>query len=190
MKIVIGRLSALFLTLFLVVANAVLIETLLDMYGISGHRLFTGFLGTSLIILSFGYSLRKRKKLITSGRIKGWLFAHEWLSIAGSFIIFIHTGTHLNAVVPLITLVFMFTAFVSGLIGRYVYERARSSLRMQRERLKESGLPESDIEQRLWALAITSEALSKWRAVHKPIVSILAVMVLYHAVSALYYGGF
>ncbi len=84
----------------------------------------------------------------------------------------------------------MFTAFVSGLIGRYVYDKARSHLRVQKEELKKEGLSESDIEQRLWTLIITSDALSKWRAVHKPIVSTLAVMVLYHAVSALYYGGF
>lgn len=190
MKIIIGRLSALFLTLFLVIANAILIETILDMYGIRGHRLFTGFFGTLVIILSFGYSLRKRKKIFVIGKIKGWLSAHEWLSIAGSVIIFIHTGTHLKAIVPIIALIFMFTAFASGLIGRYVYGKARSRLNMQREELEQSGFSESDIEQKLWTLIITSDALSKWRAVHKPIVSILAVIVMYHAVSALYYGGF
>ncbi len=190
MKIIVSRISVLFLTLFLVIANATLIETLLDMYGIRGHRLFTGFFGTLVLILSFGYSLRKRKKLLVIGKIKSWLLAHEWLSITGSFIIFIHTSTHLKAIVPIITLILMFTAFVSGLTGRYVYDRARSRLKMQREELKQKGLSDSDIEQRLWALAITSDALSKWRAVHKPIVSTLAVMIIYHAVSALYYGGF
>ncbi len=93
MKIIVSRISVLFLTLFLVIANAILIETILDMYGIRGHRLFTGIVGTVVLILSFGYSLRKRKKLLDIGKIKSWLLAHEWLSIAGSVIIFIHTGT-------------------------------------------------------------------------------------------------
>jgi hypothetical protein len=190
MKIVLSRISTLFLTLILVITNAILIETILDMYGIRGHRLFTGIVGTLVLILSFGYSLKKRKKLLVVGKIKSWLLAHEWLAIVGSVIIFIHTGTHLKAIVPIITLILMFTAFLSGLIGRYVYDKARGRLTMQREELKKEGLSESDIEQRLWALIITSNALSKWRAVHKPIVSILAVMILYHTVSAIYYGGF
>ena len=104
--------------------------------------------------------------------------------------IFIQTGKHLNAIILIIALIFMFTAFISGLIGRYIYDKARTRLKMQRDDLKQKGLSEKDIEQRLWVLIITSNTLSKWRAVHKPIVSVLIIMVLYHAVSALYFGGF
>lgn len=190
MKIVTGRLSALFLTLFLVIAIAIFIEIILDIYGIRGHRLFAGIVGTLVIIFSFCYSLRKRKTIFTSGRINNWLLTHEWLSITGSAIIFIHTGTHLKAFVPVIALIFMFTAFISGLIGSYVYDMAKIRLRTQIYELKQKGLSESEIEHRLWALIITSDTLSKWRAIHMPIVSILAVMVLYHAFSALYYGGY
>lgn len=190
MNVVVTRMSGLFLTIFLVVANAILIEIIFDLFGVEKHRLITGITGTLLIIFSFTYSMRKRKKLITFGSAKNWLQGHEWLSIFGTFVIFVHTGTHFKALVPVITLVFMCVAFVSGLIGRYVYNNAKSELRTKKAELKEAGLPDDEIEQRLWALTVASEALSKWRSVHMPIVSFLGIMVIYHAISALYYSGF
>lgn len=189
MKIVVKRMSGLFLTIFLVVANAILIEVILDLYDVNRHRLITGIVGTLIIIFSFGYSARKRKKL-TMGSAKNWLKWHEWLSIGGTFILLVHTGAHFNALVPVITLIFMSIAFVSGLIGRYVYNDAKADLKIKRKDLKEAGLSEEEIEQKLWSLTVASDALSKWRAVHMPIISFLGVMVLYHSISALYYAGF
>ena len=189
MKIVVTRLSGLFLTIFLVVANAVLIEVILDLYDVNRHRLITGIAGTLIIIFSFGYSARKRKK-VTFGNAKNWLKWHEWLSIGGTFLILVHTGTHFRALVPVITLIFMSIAFLSGLIGRYVYNNAKAELKMKQKDMKDSGLSDEEIEQRLWSLTVASEALSKWRAAHMPIISILGVMVLYHSISALYYSGF
>lgn len=190
MKVVANRLSVLFITIALTLGNAILVEQLLDMYGIRGHRLLTGVIGTLLVILSFGYSMRKRKKVFKGGGMKGWLKWHEWLAIAGTVIIFIHTGTHFHAIVPIMTLVFMFTAFVSGLIGRYVYDNVRTEIKLQKEGLKKEGLSDKEVEDRLTDLATASEALAKWRDYHMPVIAILGVMVLYHAVSAIYYGGF
>ncbi|MBE9504646.1 MAG: hypothetical protein IME96_10765 [Proteobacteria bacterium] len=187
---IIKRMSGLLLTIFLVVINAILIEVILDLFGVKGHRLFTGITGTLIIIISFAYSMRKRKKFITFGSPKKWLIGHEWLAIAGTFVIFVHTGTHFTALVPIITLIFMFIAFLSGLIGRYVYNNAKSELKTKKAEFKESGITEAEIEQKLWALIIASDALSKWRTVHLPIISFLVVMVLYHAVTALYFAGF
>jgi len=187
---IVKRMSGLLLTIFLVVVNAVLIEVILDMFGVKGHRLFTGVTGTLVIIISFAYSLRKRNRFITFGSPKAWLQGHEWLAIAGTFIILVHTGTHFKALVPVITLIFMFTAFISGLTGRYVYNNARSELKAKRAELKVAGLKASAIEQKLWSLIIASEALSKWRKIHMPVISFLVIMVLYHAISALYYTGF
>lgn len=189
MKIVVTRLSGLFLTIFLVVANAVLLEIILDLFQVKGHRLITGISGTLLIILSFGYSARKRKK-VTFGSAKNWLQGHEWLSIGGAFVILVHTGTHFKGLVPVITLFFMSVAFISGLIGRYVYNNAKAELKGKQKEFKGAGLSEEEIEQRLWTLTVASDALSKWRAAHMPIIALLGVMVLYHAVSALYYAGF
>jgi len=190
MKIVVTRMSGLFITIFLVVANAVLIEVILDLFSVNRHRLITGIAGTLLIIISFTYSMRKRKKLIVSGNPKYWLRAHEWLSIGGTFIIFVHTGTHITAMVPVVTLVFMFIAFVSGLIGRYVYSNAKADLKDKKMSMEKNGVGPEEIERRLWALTVASDALSRWRALHMPVVSFLSVMVIYHAISALYYAGF
>ncbi|MBE9536333.1 MAG: hypothetical protein IMF07_04055 [Proteobacteria bacterium] len=190
MKIVVTRISGLFITIFLVVANAVLIEVILDLFNIKGHRLITGIAGTLLIIIGFTYSMRKRKKFLTMGSPKYWLQAHEWLSIGGTFIIFVHTGTHMTAIVPVITLFFMFIAFVSGLIGRYVYNNAKADLKDKKVQMKKDALEPEEIERRLWALTVASDALSKWRAFHMPVISFLTVMVIYHAISALYYAGF
>lgn len=190
MKIVVNRLTGLIATVFLVFGNAILIEQIMDLYGVRGHRLLTGIFGTILVILSFGYSMRKRKKLFKTGGMKGWLRAHEWLAILGTVIIFVHTGTHFHGIVAIITLVFMFIAFISGLIGRYVYENVRAELKLKREGLKKDGLSNKEIEEGLTGLATASEALSKWRLYHMPVISILGVMVVYHAIAALYYGGF
>lgn len=190
MKLVARNLSALILTVFLVISNAILIENVLDLYGVARHRLFTGVLGTLLVILSFGYSIRKRKKLLASGKIKEWLRSHEWLAVIGTVIIFIHAGNHFHALVPMITFLFMFTTFISGLVGKYVYSEAQSELTGMKTGLRKEGLAEADIEERLAVLAVASTVLSKWRNVHMPFVAILAVMVVYHAISALYYGGF
>jgi len=187
MKTVIRKFSSLIFTVFLAVSNAILMESLLDSYGITGHRLFTGIVGTLLVIFSFAYSMRKRKKVFAFGGMKGWLASHEWLAIVGTVIIFIHTGTHFHALVPIITLLFMFTTFISGLIGRYVFNEAKGELKQKRDELKKGGLSEAEIEERLSTLTIASNALGKWRNVHMPFVSILAVMVIYHSISALYY---
>lgn len=190
MKIVVNRLSALFVTVFLVLGNAILIERAMGSFGIRGHRLLTGIIGTLLVIFSFGYSMWKRKKLFTSDGMRGWLRGHEWPAIVGTVILLVHTGNHLHAIVPLITLIFIFTAFTSGLIGRYVYDNVRAELKLRKESFKKDGLSEQEIKESLTSLNIASEALAKWQLYHMPAIAILGIMVIYHAVSALYYSGF
>ncbi len=189
MNIVLKRLSGLILTVLLVTVNAILLEIILDIYGIEWHRLFTGIFGTLLIVLSFGYSLRKRKILITFGKPKNWLICHEWLTIFGTFVILVHTGTHFQALVPITTLTLMAIAFISGLVGRYVYNNARDELKVKKGELSKEGLSAEEIEQQLWSLTVASGALAKWRKLHKPVIVLFALMVVYHAVSALYYRG-
>ncbi len=189
MKVIWGRMTALSVTVFAVVASAVLIELVLDHFGIRTHKLLTGIGGTLLVLVSFAYSLRKRKKFLKTGNLKVWLVRHEWLALVGTCIIFIHTGNHLNALVPLITLLLMFVAFVSGLIGKYVYTDVRDSLRSEKELLKQQGLSDEEIENRLAQKISASASLSRWRDYHMPIIELLAGMLAYHVVSVLYYRG-
>ena len=189
MPVVVTRLLGLLLTVGLVVANAIAIELLLDGYGVRLHRLFTGLLGTALIAVSFGYSLRKRR-LVSIGSTRGWLKAHEWLAIAGCFVIFVHTGTHIEAMVPVLTLIVLFVTFISGLFGRYLYTITRDELRAKLSGLSKEGIaPSEQAEHRLWALTVASTALSRWRALHIPIVSLFAMLLVYHVLSALYFKG-
>lgn len=190
MVVVIRNFITLVVTLLVTMAAAVTIEITLDMYGVRGHRLLTGVTGTLLIVLSLAYSMRKKKKLFTGGSVKHWLQFHEWAAIVGTVILLIHTGTHFQALVPVVTLLLMLTTFVSGLFGRYLYNSARDEMKRKKEGLKRKGLSEPEIEEKLAGLVTTSEALAKWRVAHMPIVAALSLMTVYHAVSALYYGGF
>jgi len=58
---------------------------------------YLGIFGTLLIILSFVYSLRK-KKIITFGKPKTFLRIHEYLAWTGSLMVLVHGGIHFNAV--------------------------------------------------------------------------------------------
>lgn len=189
-KLVISRISALMITIAAVVIASIFIEITLDKFNITGHRFFTGIFGVALLALSFGYSLRKRNKAFKSLGLAWWLRAHEWLAILGTVVIFVHTGTHFRALLPVITLIFMFTAFISGLIGRHVYENIRAELRQRREEMKKEGIGDAEIEDRLSSMAVASGALARWRHFHMPVIFTLLVMIVYHRVSALYFRGF
>ncbi|MDH4099551.1 MAG: hypothetical protein OEV28_03120 [Nitrospirota bacterium] len=189
MVVVIRNFITLVVTLLVTMVAAVAIEITLDMYGVRGHRLLTGVTGTLLIVLSIAYSARK-KKLFTGGSVKHWLQFHEWAAIVGTVILLIHTGTHFEALIPVVTLVLMLTTFVSGLFGRYLYQSAKDEMKRKKDRLKRKGMSETEIEEEMAALTTTSEALAKWRVIHMPIVAMLSLMTVYHAISALYYGGF
>lgn len=190
MKIVFSRLFALFFTLILVVANAILIEIVFDSYNLAGHRSLTGIIGTGLVIFSFGYSIRKRKILFKKGNIKTFLQLHEWLGIAGTVIIFVHTGTHLRNIIPLLTLILMIVTFISGLIGRYVYLDVKNSLRIKRDEMKKMEISDTEIEEQLARLIVASNALGKWRDFHMPLIWFLALMIIHHTISVLYYGAY
>lgn len=153
------------------------------------HGLATGTVGTLLVLLSFVYSFRRRKKILTRGSVKGWLRAHEWLSIAGAAILLLHSGVFPHALVPLLALLLMLIAVASGFIGRYLYDIARAELRQRRDELKAQGLAERGMEENVAVLAATSGTLARWRHVHMPLVFVLALTAVYHIVSALYYRG-
>lgn len=136
------------------------------------------------------YSARKRKIFIKTGSVKTWLYVHEWLSILGTMIIFVHTGSHFHAVVPIVTLVLMFIAFVSGLIGKYVHDTARKELKQKKSELINAGFSEIEIDEGLSKLTTASKALSRWRDFHMPLIFTLTVMTLYHILSVMYFRGF
>ncbi|MBF0320892.1 MAG: hypothetical protein HQL01_13920 [Nitrospirae bacterium] len=190
MKTVMGRVSALILTVSSVILIALIIEEILDLYEPGGYKLTSGIAGTLMIILSFMYSARRRRIAIKTGSIKKWLLTHEWLSLIGSVIIFVHTGRHFHAALPVVALVLLFIALISGLTGKYVYDSARKEVNQKKAELRNAGFSEIEIEENLSILAVASETLLRWRDFHMPLVTALLVMVLYHIISVMYFRGF
>lgn len=153
-------------------------------------RRLLGYAGVAALILSFLYSLRKRKTFIVSGTLPAWLTTHEILNVAGSFIVFLHSGFHGHALVPFTAFVIMLVSFVSGVVGRYIYQQAKAGLSSEKERLKARGLSDKEIGDQLALLAMASRALGRWRDIHMPMVFTLFFFIIYHVLSVAYFGGF
>ncbi|MDH5680932.1 MAG: hypothetical protein OEZ36_05075, partial [Spirochaetota bacterium] len=72
---------------------AVLLDGVLHKVQLPQLGRYAGMFGTGLIVLSFLYYLRK-KKVIKSGSLKGYLRFHEWGAWLGSLLILVHSGIH------------------------------------------------------------------------------------------------
>lgn len=173
-----------------VVVSAALIEVFLDNIGAEKHKHFIGNAGTLMVVMSFVYSMRKKRLLFAKGNMQAWLKLHEIFAVAGTVLILIHAGLHTHAAIPLITMTLMFIAFASGLVGRYVYEGGRAELKIMKDELQAKGLSDAEIEERLTPFIDANKRFLKWRAFHMPLVYALIMFTLFHIVSALYYGGF
>ncbi len=190
MDIHLKKSSGLGLIVLTVTIGAILLEILFDAIGLERHKHLIGNIGSIILLISFVYSLRKRKIIFKSGNIQTWLKYHEAFAIIGTVLILVHAGFHTHAAVPLITLALIFVSFVSGLVGSYVYDAGRNELKIMREYLKTKGLTPAQIEETLKPMLEANKKFLAWRAFHMPIVSALFIFVFFHIISALYYGGF
>ncbi|MBT3180465.1 MAG: hypothetical protein HOB40_06570 [Candidatus Marinimicrobia bacterium] len=87
--------------------------------GLYGHGL--GIIGSSMLLLLFVYSIRKRVKIFRVwGRLPTWLNYHIFLGIAGPILITFHTTFKFGGLVS-ISYWSMIGVMLSGFIGRYVY---------------------------------------------------------------------
>ncbi|MBT3607488.1 MAG: hypothetical protein HOI72_03250 [Candidatus Marinimicrobia bacterium] len=87
--------------------------------GLYGHGL--GIIGSSMLILLFIYSIRKRVKMFrTWGRLPTWLNYHIFLGIAGPILVTYHTAFKFGGLVS-ISYWSMIAVMVSGFVGRYIY---------------------------------------------------------------------
>ncbi len=95
-----------------------------------GH--FTGIAGTILVVISQFYSLRKRR-LISSGTMRFWLYIHSYLSLVGTILVFIHAGFPYDfkfyelkkGGLGVLTTYLMVIVTSSGIYGRFLYRRSR-----------------------------------------------------------------
>ncbi len=87
--------------------------------GVWGHGL--GVVGSSMILLLFLYSARKRHLFgLRFGKIKYWLNIHIFFGIMGPVLINLHTSFKFGGIVA-ISYHSMMAVMVSGILGRYLY---------------------------------------------------------------------
>lgn len=148
---------------------------------------YLGYAGTGLIIISFIYSLRKRK-IIQTGSPKNLLMLHEYLAWGGSILILVHAGIHFNAVLPWLAVLMLLIAVASGLVGKYLLKKANESLKEKRKELMDSGMNNEEADKKLFFDSVTVDMMKKWRLVHYPITLMLGILSLLHIITIFMFG--
>ncbi len=141
-----------------------------------GHAL--GILGFILMLTTETlYSLRKRARGASWGRMSSWLKFHIFTGLVGPYMVLLHSSWKFNGLAGAVTLLTIIIVF-SGIIGRYIFTRIPRTL----DGLEiEGALPEAALRQARRALAL-------WHAVHIPIGMALFISAFTHIGSALYYS--
>jgi hypothetical protein len=172
-----------FIKLFVaLLAATTLGDALLHYFDLVWVGRYLGIPGTLLILLSFLYSLRKRK-LIAWGKPKLLLTLHETFTWLGVVMILVHAGVHVYAILPWLALIAMLVNVISGMTGQLLLDRSRRFLGDKRQYYAAQGLGEEEIEKRLFWDATTFDLMKRWRAVHLPITLAFAGLGLAHILS-------
>ncbi len=165
---------------------AISIDYFLHRIELVSAGLYLGYAGTIIIIVSFIYSLRKRK-IIKSGSPKNLLTLHEYLAWAGSILILVHAGIHFNAILPWLAVLMLLIAVASGLIGKYLLKKANESLKDKRKELTDSGISVDEADKKLFFDSLTVDLMKKWRIVHIPITLLVGALSLLHIITIIMY---
>jgi hypothetical protein len=174
-----------FLTLFAgLILGALLIDGLLHQFELAWIGRWLGIPGTLLILISFIYSLRKRKK-IRFGKPVTLLALHETLAWLGSLMILVHAGIHVYAILPWLALIAMLVNVASGMTGKYLLDRSRRQLADRQTYYRDQGMNPAEIERQLFWDSTTVDAMKQWRVVHLPITLAFAVLGVAHILSIL-----
>ncbi|MES0488570.1 MAG: hypothetical protein ABUK01_01165 [Leptospirales bacterium] len=150
---------------------------------------YLGPVGLLFILLSFLYSLRKRK-IIHGGSMKNYLLFHEVMTWLGALLILVHSGIHFNAIIPWLATAAMLANITSGFAGRFHFEEASRELEVSKKVLMKKGLNDEDAENKLWGASLHAQVMEKWHAIHLPITSIFAGLLVFHVIVVLMYGAF
>ena len=164
------------------------IDALLHFFDLLWVGRWLGIPGTLLIIGSTAYSLRKRK-LIRRGHPVKLLRWHEALAWLGSLLVLVHAGVHFNAILGWLAVSAMLINVGSGLTGKFLLDRSRRRMEEARQRMRERGLSDKDLEDRLYWDSLTFDVVKKWRVVHFPITLAFTVLALAHIVAIFLFWG-
>jgi len=170
------------------VLAALAVDGLLHLLDLLWVGRWLGIPGLLLIFGSAGYSLRKRK-VIQKGRPATLLRWHEALAWSGSLLVLVHAGVHFNAILGWLAVGAMLVNVGSGLTGKFLLDRARRRMEQARERMRERGLVEEDLEDRLFWDSLTFDAVRQWRVAHLPITLAFTVLATAHVVAIFLFWG-
>lgn len=117
-----------------------------------GIGLALGIIGSLMMLAVFSYSLRKRIKFTHKlSPLSSWFNVHIFLGIFGPIFILYHSRFSLGAQNSNIALFSMLTVAVSGVVGRFLYNKVKYK-----------------------------KLFSLWHVAHLPIVYIMVSTILFH----------
>lgn len=177
-----------FAALCVLVAATALIDAALHLFDAVWIGRYLGIPGTLLILGSFGYSLRKRG-VIKVGNPLVLLRIHKWMAWAGSLLVLVHGGIHFNALLPWLAVAAMLVNVASGLTGEFLLDRSRRHLNEIRDQLRQEGVAEGILEERLYWDSLTFAAVRQWRRFHFPITLAFATLAIAHIVAIFLFWG-
>jgi hypothetical protein len=128
---------------------------------LTGHVL--GIVGLLLMLSTeLLYSLRKRVRRLTLGRMSVWLEAHIFTGIVGSYLVLLHSGGKFHGLAGA-TAVLTVVIVASGFVGRYLYTAMPRTLDGVEVTVREMEEHIATLDERLRVLGVSllgREALS------------------------------
>jgi len=176
------------LSFTLLIIITLIADLLLHQFQLVWIGRYLGIPGTILILLSFLYSLRKRKKF-QIGHPKLWLNLHGLLTWLGVLMILVHAGIHFYAILPWLAVIAMLINLISGLTGKFLLNRAQRYLSSKKAELSKQGMDAQSIDKEIFWDAVTFDIMKKWRTVHFPITLVFSVLSLVHIISIFLFWG-
>lgn len=175
------------------VSAAFIFEAVLSLGAASpfGHTRYghaVGWLGLAVTLLVFVYPYRKRRAPERRWP-RGWFRLHMVAGVMGPLLIFLHSGAHYHALVPILAMTAMVIVALSGIVGQAVHAHVLRTLNEERRRFHQEGLSEADIESRLHGMASQEEAFRIWQAIHAPMTLAFLMLTALHIAGALFFGG-
>ncbi len=188
-----SRLLAVMTVSVAAVLSALAFEALLSLdtvtpFGHTGYGHGVGWAGLALTLLVFVYPIQKRVN--PSHRWpRGWFRVHMVTGVLGPLLIFIHSGAHYHAIVPILAMGSMVIVVVSGVVGQLVHAFSLRALNEHRHDLLHRGLSESDVDAQLHGMASQEEVFRLWQAIHAPMTVMFLAFTALHVVGALFIAG-
>src|SRR3990172_11956083 len=118
--------------------------------GFFGHTI--GILGFLLMLMTETlYSIRKRRRRASWGRMSSWLQFHIFTGVVGPYMVLLHSSWKFNGLAGVVTLL---TGMVvaSGFVGRYIYTavpRTADGVELKANQLTQQ-IAEAELELKKW----------------------------------------